>query len=207
MYRPSAFREDRPDILHAAIRAHPLATLVTQGASGLTANLLPFTLKSEDGQDVLQAHLARTNEQLADLQVGAEALVIFHGPQAYITPSWYPSKHEHGKAVPTWNYVVVQARGRPRVIDDADWVLAQIGDLTLLQEAGRDIPWSVNDAPPDFITGLAKGLCGLEIPIMRIEGKWKASQNQSAANKAGVIAGLRDLDPFSAMAAIIDQGR
>lgn len=205
MYRPSAFREDRPDILHAAIRAHPLATLVTQGAAGLTANLVPFILKREDGRDVLQAHMARTNEQFVDLQAGAEALVIFHGPHAYVTPSWYPSKHEHGKAVPTWNYVVVQARGKPRVIDDAEWLLAQIHDLTLLQEADRDIPWSVSDAPADFIAGLVKAIRGLEIPIERIEGKWKASQNQPAVNRAGVIAGLRDLDPFSAMAGIMDQ--
>ncbi|PTQ12228.1 transcriptional regulator [Sphingomonas oleivorans] len=206
MYRPPVFREDRPDILHAAIRSHPLATLVTHGAAGLTANLVPFTLAILQGdRAVLRAHLARANTQLADLRNGAEALVIFQGPQAYITPSWYPTKQEHGKVVPTWNYVVVQAWGRPQVIDDAEWLLAQIGDLTTQQEQRQNAPWSVDDAPTAYIAGQLKGISGLEIPIDRIEGKWKASQNQPAANRAGVISGLRAQDPASPMATLMDQ--
>lgn len=206
MYRPPAFREDRPAPLHATIRAHPLATLVTHGPSGLTANLVPFMLvPGEDGPDLLRAHLARANPQLADLRAGGEALVIFQGPQAYVTPSWYPSKHEHGKAVPTWNYILVQAHGRPRVIDDAVWLRAQIDALTTLQEADRDAPWAVADAPADYVTAQLKGIAGVEIAIERIEGKWKTSQNQPAANHAGVVAGLREQDPASPMAAAMER--
>jgi len=206
MYRPPAFREDRPELLHAAIRAHPLATLVTHGASGLAANLVPFTLvPGEDGPDLLRAHLARANPQLADLRAGGEALVIFQGPQAYVTPSWYPSKREHGKVVPTWNYILVQAHGRPRVIDDADWLRTQIDALTKLQEAGRADPWAVTDAPPDYVAAQLKGIAGVEIAVERIEGKWKASQNQPAANREGVVAGLRAQDPASPMAAAMER--
>ena len=202
MYRPPAFREDRPELLHAAIRAHPLATLVTHGPSGLAANLVPFTLvPGEDGRDLLRAHLAKANPQLADLRAGGEALVIFQGPQAYVSPSWYPSKQEHGKVVPTWNYILVQAHGRPRVTDDSDWLRAQIDALTTLQEAGRDDPWAVADAPDDYVAAQLRGIAGVEIAVERIEGKWKTSQNQPAANRDGVIAWLRDLDPGSAMAA------
>lgn len=205
MYAPPAFREDRPEYLHAAIRAHPLATLVTHGPSGLTANLVPFTLVTADGRDLLRAHLARANPQLADLRAGGEALVLFQGPQAYVTPSWYPSKQVHGKVVPTWNYILVQARGRPELIDDAAWLRAQIDDLTALREADRPAPWSVADAPPDFVAAQLKGIAGVEIPIERIEGKWKASQNQPEANRAGVVAGLREQDPASPMASAMDR--
>jgi transcriptional regulator len=207
MYIPPLFREQRPEVLHAMIRAHPLATLVTHGANGLTANLLPFILIPGDGgADILRAHLARGNEQLADLRAGGEALVIFQGPQAYISPTWYPTKQEHGKVVPTWNYVVVQAWGRPRVIEDADWLLAQIGALTTLQEAGRAEPWSVADAPAPFIAAQLGGIIGIELPIDRIEGKWKASQNQPEQNRKGVVEGLRRDDAASAMAALVDKG-
>ena len=207
MYIPPMFREERPEVLHGLIRAHPLATLVTHGANGLTANLVPFTLVPDDdgGPDILRAHLARGNGQLADLREGGEALVIFQGPQAYISPSWYPSKQEHGKVVPTWNYVVVQAWGRPRVIEDADWLLAQIGQLTTLKEGGRDEPWSVADAPEDFIATQLRGIVGVELPIGRIEGKWKASQNQPEGNRKGVVEGLRG-DDDEAMAALVDRG-
>jgi transcriptional regulator len=206
MYRPPVFREDRPEVLHDAIRAHPLAMLVTHGEEGLVANLVPFTLVERGGgQPVLRAHLARVNSQLRDLEQGCEALVIFQGPQAYVSPSWYPSKQVHGKVVPTWNYVVVQAWGRPLVIDDAKWLLAQIEALTALQEGRRDEPWAVDDAPADFIAGQLKGVRGVEIPVDRIEGKWKASQNQSTDNRAGVVAGLRASDPASPMAAIVQQ--
>jgi len=206
MYRPPAFREDRPELLRAAIRAHPLATLVTHGAAGLTANLVPFTLvPGEDGADLLRAHLAKANPQLADLRAGGAALVIFQGPQAYVTPSWYPSKREHGRAVPTWNYILVQAHGRPRVIDDDAWLRAQIDALTTLQEAGRDDPWAVADAPADYVAAQLKGIAGVEIAVERIEGKWKASQNQPAANHEGVVAGLREQDPASPMAAAMER--
>ncbi|GGE81928.1 FMN-binding negative transcriptional regulator [Sphingomonas prati] len=189
MYRPPAFREDRRDILHDAIRAHPLGTLVTCGSPGLVANVVPFTLDSVG--DVLRAHLARANEQVAQLRDGSPTLVIFQGPQAYISPSWYATKREHGKVVPTWNYVIVQVRGTPMVIEDRDWLRNQIDELTSIHECGRAEPWSPDDAPADFIAGQMKGIVGLEIPIERIEGKWKASQNQPEPNRIGVERGLR----------------
>jgi transcriptional regulator len=208
MYIPPTFREERPEVLHAMIRAHPLACLVTQGANGLTANLLPFILieNTDEGPDILRAHCARGNEQLADLRAGGEALVIFQGPQAYISPSWYPTKQEHGKVVPTWNYVVVQAWGLPRVIEDPGWLLAQIGELTSLQEGSRAEPWSVADAPAPFIAAQLGGITGIELPIDRIEGKWKASQNQPEQNRKGVALGLRGDDAASAMAALVEKG-
>lgn len=204
MYRPPAFREDRPEVLHQMIRSHPLATLVTYGASGLAANLVPFSLV-EGAPDRLRTHLAKANEQLADLRDGAEALVIFQGPQTYISPSWYPMKQEHGKVVPTWNYVVVQAWGRPHIVDDEKWLRHQLASITTEQEKDRSAPWTMGDAPASFIAGQIKGIAGLEIPIDRIEGKWKASQNQPTPNRAGVVTGLRELDPASAMATLIDR--
>jgi len=206
MYIPQMFREERSEVLHALIRAHPLATLVTHGANGLTANLVPFILIPGDGgPDILRAHMARGNEQFADLRQDGEVLVIFQGPQAYISPSWYPAKREHGKVVPTWNYIVVQAWGRPRVIEDADWLLAQIGLLTTLQEGGRAEPWSVADAPAPFIESQLRGITGVELPIDRIEGKWKASQNQPEANRKGVVDGLREAGG-EAMADLVEKG-
>lgn len=191
MYRPPAFREDRPEVLHALIETHRLGTLVTYSADGLMANLVPFTLDRSRGQyGVLRAHLAKANEQYGALAAGAEALVIFQGAQNYITPSWYPSKAEHGKVVPTWNYVVVEARGRPEVIDDPAWLRTQIAELTASHEASRAHPWAVDDAPAAYIDGQLKGIFGIEIPITRIEGKWKASQNRPDADRLGVAGGL-----------------
>lgn len=191
MYCPPAFKEDRADVLRQAIRAHPLGTLVTSGLSGLAANVLPFSLVSEPHGDVLRAHLAKANEQLLDLREGAPALVLFQGPQSYISPSWYPSKQEHGKVVPTWNYVVIEVRGTPTIIEDEAWLLAQIGELTSAHESKRADPWKVADAPREFIQAQLKGIVGLELPISRMEGKWKVSQNQPEQNRSGVVAALR----------------
>lgn len=206
MFRPPAFREDRIDVLHALIQAHPLATLVTAGTGGLTASLIPFTIATGRGEKgVLRAHLAKANDQIAALREGAEALVIFQGPEAYITPSWYASKAEHGKVVPTWNYVVVQAWGAPQVIDDPEWLRVQIDELTRAQEAPRPEPWSVTDAPETFVASQIRGIIGLEIPIARIEGMWKVSQNRPAADKAGVVRGLRSEGQSVPMAEIVDE--
>jgi transcriptional regulator len=206
MYRPPAFREDRPEILREMIRDHPLATLVTNGVNGLTANLIPFTLVVDaDDKTTLRAHLAKANPQLYDLRKGGEALVIFQGPQTYITPSWYATKREHGMVVPTWNYIVVQTWGKPRVIDDAQWLLTQVEELTEQQENVREDAWAVSDAPPSFIVGKLKGITGLEIPVDRIEGKWKVSQNQAAVNRSGVVDGLRGSGISSVMAGIVEQ--
>lgn len=190
MYQPVAFREERRETLHELIRAHPLGTLVTSGSRGLIANLLPFLLCETDGKAILRAHMARANDQVEALRAGAETLVIFQGPECYITPSWYESKHEHGRVVPTWNYVVVQVRGTPRVVDDPLWLRAQVEALTASQENQRSEPWAVTDAPEEFVEGQLQAIIGVEIPILSIEGKWKVSQNRSAADREGVCRGL-----------------
>lgn len=207
MYRPPAFREDRLDVMHDLIRKHPLAMLVTGGEHGLMANLIPFEIDPDGSPNgTLRAHLAKANEQVAALQAGAEAMIIFQGPNTYVTPSWYATKREHGKVVPTWNYVVVQAWGTPHVEDGAEWLRRQIGSLTRTQEAGRAQPWAVEDAPENFIAGQIKGIIGIEIPISRIEGKWKVSQNRGEADRTGVADGLRQEGPEAeAMARIVDE--
>lgn len=192
MHVPPAFREDRPQAIHALIEAHPLALLVSTGEDGPTANPVPMLLAPS--ADVLRCHLARANGQIGELRAaqaaGREVLAVFQGPQAYISPGWYASKAEHGRVVPTWNYLIVQVRGVPRVIDDADWLRGQVGALTDRHEAGLADPWSVGDAPDGFVAAQLRGIVGLELPLTRVTGKWKASQNRPAADRAGVIAGL-----------------
>jgi transcriptional regulator len=188
MYTPKHFEETRADVLHGLIRAYPFATLVTHAAAGLTANHLPFELV--DG--VLHGHVARGNE-LAQLD-GAEVLLIFQGPDGYISPNWYPSKHETGREVPTWNYAVVHVHGRLRVIDDAAWLRRLLETLTDHHEATQPKPWKVDDAPEDHIAKSLRAIVSLEVTIERIEGKFKLSQNHPTRNRAGVIAGLRQRD-------------
>ncbi len=191
MYRPPAFREDRIEVMHALMRAHPLATLVTGGELGLMASAIPCLIEADGSEfGVLRAHMARPNDQLEALRSGTEVLAIFQGPQAYVTPSWYAAKAKDGKVVPTWNYVTVHAWGAPRVVEDADWLRGQIGRLTEAQERGRPEPWAVEDAPERFIAGQMRGIVGIEIPIRRLEGKWKLSQNRSAADRKGVVEGF-----------------
>lgn len=190
MYCPAAFREERLDVLHDLIKAYPLATLITAGGNGLIANLIPFTLHDGGDHGLLRAHLARGNKQLAALREGAEALVVFQGPECYVTPSWYPSKAESGKVVPTWNFTMIQARGKPQVFDDANWIRAQIEEMTNNQEGQREHPWKVSDAPDDFILFQLKAIVGIEIPIHAIEGKWKLSQNKLPVDRQGVVEGL-----------------
>ncbi|MBN8895906.1 MAG: FMN-binding negative transcriptional regulator [Rhodanobacter sp.] len=188
MYTPKHFVENRIEALHGLIRAYPFATLVTRAADGLTANHLPFELVGE----VLHGHVARGNE-LAQLD-GAEVLLVFQGPDGYISPNWYPSKHETGREVPTWNYAVVHVHGRLRVIDDAAWLRRLLETLTDHHEAGQPQPWKISDAPDDHIETSLRAIVGLEVSIDRIEGKFKLSQNHPARNRAGVIAGLRERD-------------
>ena len=192
MYLPTAFREERPEILHQLIRSHPLATLITAGPAGLMANLLPVLVYEGEGAfGVLRAHLARANAQWKELAAVEQCLVVFQGPQRYISPSWYATKKETQKVVPTWNFAMVQAWGAPRVIEDATWLRRQLEDLTRSQEGGRPAPWHVSDAPATFIEAQMRAIVGLEIPIARIEGKWKMSQNRPAADRHGVVEGLR----------------
>lgn len=205
MYQPSAFREDRLEVLQDLIRTHPLATLITAGAGGLIANFVPFLLGEGGEKGTLRAHLATANDQVDALRAGCETLVVFHGPEAYITPSWYRSKKEHGRVVPTWNYAVVQVRGRPRVVEDAGWLRGQIEALTTMQEGRRGEPWQVSDAPEEFIEGQMRAIVGVEIPISTIEGKWKVSQNRSAGDRAGVREGLQGEKGKEAMVRMVGE--
>jgi transcriptional regulator len=192
MYQPPHFVEDRLAVQHALIRELSLGLLITAGPHGLQANHIPFLIDAEVSErGTLRAHLARANPQVGELAAVTECLVVFQGPQHYISPSLYPTKHEHGKAVPTWNYVTVHAWGRPQVIEDLAWLRRQIEDLTMHKEERLTVPWKVSDAPEPYIAAQIKGIVGLEIPIARIEGKWKVSQNRPAIDQAGVVAGLR----------------
>lgn len=192
MYRPPAFREDSLEAQHALIRERPLGLLVTTGSLGLLADPAPFVLDERAGEfGTLRVHLSRANAQYRALAEAEECLVVFQGPEAYITPTWYETKRETGKVVPTWNYVAVHAWGKPQVVEDAAWLRAQIDALTELMEGRRPKPWAVSDAPGAFVDAQLKGIFGVEIPIARIEGKWKASQNQPEKNRLGVIEGLR----------------
>ena len=207
MYEPPHFRSDDLEAQAALIRACPFGLLVSAGAGGLIANPVPFLLDREAGEaGTLRAHLARANPHWRDLDGLDECLVVFQGPDRYVTPSWYATKRETGKVVPTWNYATVQARGRPRVIEDEAWLRRQIDDLTRMREAGRAAPWSVADAPPAFTAAQIRGIVGIEIPIARLTGKWKVSQNRSEADRAGVAAGLRrDAGGDDAMADLVDR--
>lgn len=167
-----------------------MGLLITAGPGGLQANPVPFQLIADPAGVVLRAHLSRANPQLTDID-GADCLVVFQGPQAYVSPSWYATKAETGKVVPTWNYITVQARGRARRIDDPAWLRVQIAALTETQETGLDAPWAVEDAPDDFVAAQIKGIVGVEIPVDRMDGKWKLSQNRNAADQAGVVDGLQ----------------
>lgn len=189
MFIPEIFKDDDPASLRARITANPLGTLVLHHGGELDANHIPFVLSADEQGEQLLAHIPRANP-LSQLTGSHPALVIFHGPQGYITPSWYASKAEHGKVVPTWNYAVTQVHGQLRVIDDGQWVQRQIRLLTDQQEQGRAQPWAVDDAPADFIDRMAGALVGLEIRITGMAGKNKASQNQPAANQRSLLSAL-----------------
>ena len=201
MYLPKHFAESNVAEMHALMRAHPLATLVSDGPDGLNANHIPLLLA--DGK--LQGHVARANPLWKDGQVVGEVLVIFQGHESYISPSGYATKAENGKVVPTWNYTAVHAWGRLRVIDDPAWIFAQISALTAAHEAALPQPWAVTDAPPDYIEKMLGAIVGIEITINRLLGKWKVSQNQPAANQASLIAALEKAG--APMAGLIRQHR
>ncbi len=188
MYCPTLFREDRLEVLHGLIRSHPLGLLVSHGASGLIANLLPFVLKADGSErGVLQAHMARANPQWRELD-NQPVLVVFRGPHAYVSPSLYATKKDTGKVVPTWNYVMVQVRGRAKVRDQGQWLRPQLQALTSAREATRAQPWAITDAPADYIAQQQQAIVGIELEIASIEGKWKVSQNQPEVNRRSVVA-------------------
>ena len=191
MYIPKHFEENRTDVLHALIRAFPLGSLVTLGSSGLLVNHIPFLVDSGAGPlGTLRGHVARANPVWKEFASEVESVAIFRGPESYISPSWYPSKLKDGKVVPTWNYVVVHAYGIPRVIEDPAWLHQHVSDLSQTHEAGRAEPWQVGDAPDDYIQKMLGAIVGLEIPVTRLLGKSKLSQNRSEEDRRGVISGL-----------------
>jgi transcriptional regulator len=193
LYQPPHFVETDRDTLHALIRAHPLGLMVSATADGPAADLVPFLLDADVGtHGRLRAHVARANPQwkLIASQPDMPVLAVFQGADGYITPSWYETKRETGKVVPTWNYAIVQARGKAMIRDDPEWIGRQIADLTAFHEGGRAEPWAVTDAPAPFIASQMKGIVGIEIGITDLAGKWKVSQNRPVADRVGVIAGL-----------------
>jgi len=192
MYVPAHFEETRLEVLHGLIRARPLATVVTLSSGGIDANHIPLHLEAQAGPfGTLRGHVARANPMWSERVADSEALAIFHGADGYISPSWYPTKREHGKVVPTWNYVVVHAYGALRVIDDPAWLRALLVALVDRHEASSAAPWSVADAPAEFIERMIGSIVGFEIAVSKLVGKWKLSQNQPAQNGAGVIEALR----------------
>lgn len=193
MYLPEHFAEDRPDQLHALIRSCPLGALVTQSAEGLDANHIPFELRAEQGEHgALQGHIARANPLVQQITDGMPVLVIFQGAQGYISPNWYPSKHQTHRQVPTWNYQVVHAHGRIHLRDDERFVRGLVARLTREQEAVAepDRPWKMTDSSPDYISQMLAAIVGIEIEIERLVGKFKLSQNKDAADLAGAAAAL-----------------
>lgn len=190
MYVPDHFAERRTRVMHALMRSHPLAAIVRGGADGPEADHLPVELDAEAGPfGTLRGHVARANP-LAEAADGLGVLAIFQGPQAYVRPGWYATKHETGQVVPTWNYAVVHAYGPIRIVRDAAWLHALVERLTDAHEGGRSAPWRVTDAPAPYVDRMVQGIVGFEIPIARLQGKWKMSQNRLEPDRRGVIAGL-----------------
>lgn len=192
MHIQSHFAETRSEHLRRLIAAHPLATFVAAVDGEVVINHMPMLLTaSAAGQDILCSHVPRANPIWRSLDGACAAVAVFHGPQAYITPSWYPSKHEHGKVVPTWNYAVVHALGHPQAVDDRDWLLRHLNELTDSQESRQPVPWRVADAPPDFVDRMLEKVVGIEMPVEALRGKWKLSQNRSVSDRRGVVEGLQ----------------
>ena len=191
MYLPKHFDEPRIDVMHDLIRAHPLATLITTTADGIEANHIPLLLADQPAPfGTLFGHVARANPLWREAQKDSEVLAIFSGPNTYISPNWYATKKQHGKAVPTWNYAVTHAYGKLRVIDDPVWLRQHLGALTTHNESNQPVPWALTDAPPDYIDKMITAVVGIEITITRLLGKWKVSQNQPAENRASVVQAL-----------------
>jgi transcriptional regulator len=201
VYLPKHFEQRDRGALIALMRARPLATLVVASDGGApTADLIPLEFHEQEGpHGVLHGHVARANPLWR--RSGAQALAVFTGPEAYVSPGWYASKRDHGKVVPTWNYTMVQARGTLRAVDDAPWLRALVGRLTDHHEAAQPAPWQVSDAPDDYVQQMLRAIVGIEIELMSLVGKWKTSQNRSAADREGVAHGLADAQPE--MAALV----
>jgi transcriptional regulator len=212
MYQTTQFEETRIEVMHELMRAFPLATLVTLSpGAGLNANHIPMLVDPAPRADApfgtLRGHVARANPLWLDFSAEHDALAVFQGPQAYVTPSWYASKQASGKVVPTWNYAVVHAGGPLLVRDDPGWLLGLVTALTNIHEGGRDKPWQVSDAPQDYVDTMLRQIVGIEIPLKRLSGKWKVSQNRIPADRQGVLTGLRgsEGENAAAVAALVEK--
>ena len=192
MYLPDVFEETRPEVLWDLVARQPLGLLITAGPEGPLASPLPFLVVEAEGRLRLTCHLARPNPHLEALAGARDCLVVFQGAEAYVTPSWYPSKAETERVTPTWNYEMVQVRGIPTLRPERDWLAAHVAALTAAQESRRPAPWAPSDAPADYIDSMLRGIVGLEIEITEIRGKWKMSQNRLARDADGAARGLAD---------------
>jgi transcriptional regulator len=190
MYVPEHFKLGDVAEQHALMRAYPFAALITTGEAGYEVTHLPTVLKNEGVLGVVECHVSRANPHWKEIAKSGKGLLIYTGPEAYITPAWYPSKHAHGKVVPTWNYAVVHAHGTAEIMDDRQWLVRHVSELTDQQEAGAAVPWATSDAPGNFIEMLSRGIVGMRFTIERLEGKAKMSQNRELPDRAGVVAGL-----------------
>jgi transcriptional regulator len=191
MYMPASFRQDDLAELHAQMHANSFALLTSAGSEGVQASHLPLLLAPGEGEfGTLYGHFAKANPHWRELQGGAEALAVFSGPDAYISPGWYAAKAEHGKVVPTWNYIAVHARGPVELIEDPERLLQIVSRLSDRHESGRAQPWAVSDAPREYIDTMLRAIVGFALPIRRLDGKWKLGQNRSAIDQAGVRDGL-----------------
>lgn len=209
MHIQAHFAETRVPVLHALMQSRPLATFILANGDDIVVNHMPMMIEGGAGDaGVLRAHIPRSNRIWESFDGQRNAVAVFHGPEAYVSPSWYPSKREHGKAVPTWNYVVVHAHGCPAAVHDAAWLREHLKVMTNTHEAHQAQPWQLSDAPPDYIELMLRNIVGIEMPISRLEGKWKISQNRPEEDRLSVAAALsgRNDSNSLAMAALI-QGR
>ncbi|HUK03018.1 MAG TPA: FMN-binding negative transcriptional regulator [Steroidobacteraceae bacterium] len=208
MYVPALFAENRPEVLHALMRAHPFATLVVMSAQGLEANHIPLEFEAQGaGLGVLRGHVSRANPVWKSYQPEVEALAIFSGPHTYISPSSYPTRAGSGMVVPTWNYAVVHARGPLKLVEDPVKLRAHVERLTAAQEHGRSNPWQPGEAPADFLNAQLGRIVGVEIALTSLIGKWKVSQNRTPGERAGVIRALHEEGSREAsdMAALVER--
>ncbi len=207
MHTPKKFKQDDLDKLKGLITEYPFATLISYGESGLEANHLPLILKECDGKILLQGHIAKANDLWKNLENDVEVLIVFNGPNCYVTPNYYPTKKQHGKAVPTWNYVTVHVRGALSFVYEDAWNLQMINALTDQHEASQTMPWSTTDAPADYIQKMLPAIVGLQIEVSSITGQWKLSQNQPEPNQKGVVEGLSQETRINSqkIAALVDE--
>lgn len=208
MFQPACFRENRIEVMQKMMREQPFASVISLQEGEIVGDHLPLVLHSDSSEyGVLQGHINRANPICKKWDADTELLVIFQGAHHYVSASWYPSKQDHGKAVPTWNYIMVHARGRLRLHEDGAWLLNHLNELTQQQEHGRPMPWKVADAPAEYIERMTRGIIGVEIEITSLQGTWKASQNKDERDRGGVVRGLRQegSDHSGVMADLVEQ--